>query len=114
MTRDRFSLILKFLHLNDKNGQIEKGNPGYDPLYKLRPLLTSLLRNFQANYNPGRELSLDEAMVSFKGRVWFIQYMPKKPNKWGLKAYSLADSKTGYTYNWNLYAGKEYYFNTAK
>ena len=26
-----------------------------------------------------------------------MQYMPKKPNKLGLKAYSLADSKTGYT-----------------
>ena len=26
----------------------------------------------------------------------FIQYMPKKPTKWGLKAYELADSTTGY------------------
>ena len=47
-------------------------------------------------------------MVSFKGRIWFIQYLPKKPNKWGLKAYVLADSKTGYTYNWSLYTGKCY------
>ena len=51
-------------------------------------------------------MSIDEAMVSFKGRAWFMQYMPKKPKKWGLKAFSLADSKTGYTLNWKLYAGK--------
>ena len=83
----------------------KKGESGYDPLYKIRPFLTQLINNFQINYSPSHELSVDEAMVSFKGRVWFMQYMPKKPNKWGMKAYSLADSKNGYTYNWMLYAG---------
>ena len=33
--------------------------------------------------------------------------MPKKPTKWGMKTWVLADSKSGYTWNWNLYAGKE-------
>ena len=32
MSRDRFSLILKFLHINDKKAQKQKGEPGYDPL----------------------------------------------------------------------------------
>ena len=105
MSRDRFSLIMKFLHLNDNKKYIKKGNPGYDPIYKLRPLYNSLMRNFKLAYNLGRELSLDESMIGFKGRVWFIQYMPKKPNKWGMKAFVLADAITGYTYNWSLYAG---------
>ncbi|CAI7992357.1 PiggyBac transposable element-derived protein 4, partial [Geodia barretti] len=46
-------------------------------------------------------------MIGFKGRLTFIQYMPKKPTKWGLKAYVLADSTTGYMYNWILYTGKD-------
>ncbi len=25
-------------------------------------------------------------MIGFKGRLGFVQYMPKKPIKWGLKA----------------------------
>ena len=108
MTRDRFSVILKFIHLNDNKKSKRKGEPGYDPLFKIRPFLVPLLSNFQFAYNPGRELAVDESMVSFKGRIWFIQYLPKKPNKWGLKAYVLADSKTGYTYNWSLYTGKCY------
>ena len=37
MSRDRFSLILRFLHLNDSEGYIPKGQPGYDAIYKLRP-----------------------------------------------------------------------------
>ncbi|CAI8046058.1 PiggyBac transposable element-derived protein 4, partial [Geodia barretti] len=53
-----------------------------------------------------RELLINEPMVGFKGRLFFIQYLPKKPTKWGMKAYVLADSCTGYVYNWRLYTGK--------
>ena len=33
--------------------------------------------------------------------------MPNKLQKWGLKAWVLADSLTGYVCNWKLYTGKE-------
>ena len=65
-----------------------------------------LLDNFRAAYNLGREISIDESMIGFKGRLYFIQYMPKKPIKWGMKAFVLADSSSGYTHTWRLYAGK--------
>ena len=100
MSRDWFSCILKFSEMMPK-----KGETGYDALYKVRPMLEKLLQNFKCNYNLGRELSIDEHMIGFKGRISFIQYMPKKPTKWGLKAYVLADSTTGYTYSWILYTG---------
>ena len=45
--------------------------------------------------------------LTYKGRLSFIQYMPKKPHKWGLKAWVLADSTNGYCWNWKLYTGKE-------
>lgn len=107
MSRDRFSVILKFLHVNDSFKFIQKGLPGYDPLYKVRPMLDPILHNFRSNFNLSRELSVDEQMVSFKGRLSFLQYLPKKPTKWGMKAFVLADSKSGYTYNWKLYTGKD-------
>ena len=31
--------------------------------------------------------------------------MPRKPVKWGIKAFSLNESETGYTYSWMLYTG---------
>ena len=103
--RDRFSLILRFLHLNDSSKYVPKGQPGYDALYKLRPFLDPLLNNFKSSYNLGRDLSIDESMIGFKGRLHFIQYMPDKPTKWGLKACVLADG-SGYAYSWRLYTGK--------
>jgi len=50
-------------------------------------------------------VSVDETMIGFKGRLGFIQYMPKKPTKWGLKAFVLSDAHTGYMYSWHLYTG---------
>ena len=84
--------------------QPARGEPGYDRLYKVRPLLDAVVKNFQASYTPSENLSIDER---FKGRLAFLQYMPKKPHKWGMKAWVLADSANGYVWNWNLYTGKE-------
>ena len=103
MKRDRFSLILRFLHLNNSAKYIAKGQPGHDPLYKLRPFMDPLLENFKAAYNLGREIAIDESMIGFKGRLHFIQY--KKPTKWRMKAFVLADSSSGYTHTWRLYTG---------
>ena len=69
MSRDWFSLILKFLHLNDSTKYIPKGQPGHDPLFKLRPFFDLLIANFQAAYSLGQEISMDESMIGFKGRL---------------------------------------------
>ena len=39
--------------------------------------------------------------------------MVKKPKKWGLKAWVLADSTTGYTWNWKLCTSKDESTNRA-
>ena len=46
-------------------------------------------------------------MIGFKGQLSFLQYLPKKNTKWGLKAWVLAEFVTGYTWNFQVYAGKE-------
>ena len=46
-------------------------------------------------------------MIAFKGRLSFLQYLPKKPHKWEMKAWVLADAQTGYTWGWKLYTGRE-------
>ena len=65
------------------------------------------MKNFQSCYTPTENLSIDESMIGFKGRLAFLQYMPKKPQKWGIKAWVLADAANGYVWNWKLYTGKE-------
>ena len=93
MKRDCFTLLLRFLHLNNNSQYIRKGQPSHDPLYKLHPFMTHLIQNFQSSFTLHREVSVDESMIDFKGRLSFIQYMPKKPTKWEMKAFVLSDAQ---------------------
>ena len=48
--------------------------------------------NFQSCYLPTENLSIDENLVGFKGWLAFLHYMHKMPQKWGMKAWVLADA----------------------
>ena len=43
----------------------------------------------------------------FKGRLGCLQYLKGKPHPWGIKAYVLADSVSGYVHRVCIYYGKE-------
>ena len=101
MSRDRFELIFWMLHASHTTTSTPKR------IDKIRMLLDILLSKFQANYIPRRNLAIDETMLRFRGRFVGKQYMPKKPVKWGIKAFSLADSTNGYILNVLLYTGAE-------
>lgn len=51
-------------------------------------------------------MTIDEQLVPFRGRCCFIQYMPKKPARYGLKFWTLCDVKTRYMLALELYSGK--------
>ena len=50
-------------------------------------------------YHPRRQIATDETMIKFKGRLEIKQYIHNKPTKWGIKLFTLAESKTGYILN---------------
>ena len=106
-TRARFKDIGRFLHFSDSSKEPKKGEPQYDRLYKLRHVLEFLKKKFPELYNPGKNLSVDEGMISHKGRISFKQYMPAKPTKYGIKAWLCADSENGYVNNFEIYLGKD-------
>ena len=107
MGRNRFRSILSHLHLNDNSRMPGRTDPGYDKLYKVRPLLEKIRLNSQASYQPHQQLAVDEAMILFKGRSVMKQYLPLKPIKRGYKMWCLCDSSNGYMYNMSLYTGAD-------
>jgi hypothetical protein len=106
MARDRFYNILAFLHVANNSLDLPRDDPHHDFSYKIRNIAEKLITNWQTFYYPKREVSVDETLVPFKGRTKILQYIPSKPHKWGLKVWTLAESKTGYVWNWDLYCGK--------
>ncbi|XP_068171293.1 piggyBac transposable element-derived protein 4-like [Antennarius striatus] len=101
MPRNRFQLIGKFLHFNDNASQ-DAG----DKLYKVRPVLDSIISKFKELYQPHENICIDEGMLQWRGRLNFRVYNPQKPVKYGIKSYILCDSRTGYCYNMLPYVGQ--------
>lgn len=99
MSRDRFSLLLRFVHFNDN-----ACSDNSKRLHKIEPLVQKLTDNYKSTYTPGSRLVVDESIIPFRGRVKFRQYIPGKAHKYGVKLYKLC-SADAYTWNFHIYTG---------
>lgn len=88
----------------DNTTAIPHGVPGHDSLYKLRPFITMMKFNFR-KYRPEEQLSFDEGLCPFKGRVHFKVYNPMKPNKFGVKLFQVCEANSGYCVGFDIYHG---------
>ena len=107
MSRDRFRQIHRYLHFCNETAAIPRGNEGYDKLFKVRMLLDDLCPKFRNLYKPKRDICIDESMIPFKGRISFRQFIPSKRTKFGIKAWVMAESATGYISEFLIYTGKD-------
>ena len=102
MSKDEYLLIRSALHFADNDAADTT-----DKLYKLRPLMDKVQHLYTEIYCPHKELSVDETIIKFKGALQFLQYLPDKPTKWGIKLWSLCDARTGYLLKFMVYLGAE-------
>jgi len=107
MSRSRVEKLRSNLHVNDNTKRVPRDHQAYDKLHKIRPILTQMNELYQKQAVSSYSQSVDEAMILFKGRSSFRQYMPMKPIKRGFKVWVRADGKTGYVYQIDIYTGKE-------
>ena len=74
MSRNRYQLLLRFLHLNDNSQAAPRGDVNYDPLYKIHPLCNAFRTRAREVYTPGRDLGLDEGTMLWKGHISYRIY----------------------------------------
>lgn len=60
---------------------------------------------FKSAYIPDKNISIDEELMLWKGRLAFKQYIPNKRSRFGIKFFSLCDT-TRYLWNSFVYLGK--------
>jgi hypothetical protein len=58
-------------------------------------------------YTPSAFLTIDEQLLGYRGRCGFRQYIPSKPDRYGIKLWLCTDSETFYTCNAAPYLGKQ-------
>ena len=106
ISRQRFRDISRYLHFVDNTQLVSRGQPGYDKLGKVRPVIDHCSRVFRESYDPHCECAADEAMVKCQSRTSLKQYIPQKPIKRGIKVWVRADSHNGYFSQFEVYQGK--------
>lgn len=123
MTRNRYDKVRQFLHLNDNSKMPRPSaqepapsrrrglrpqntdSSNIDRLYKIRPLIDALNRNFDSVPKSSR-LCVDEQICATKIKHYLKQYLPDKPHPWGNKLFLMCDDM-GFCYNFEIYSGNE-------
>lgn len=99
MSVNRFEKIRQFFHCNNNQMPTEK-----DKLFKVRPVIESVLE--KCKRVPIEEFqAIDEQIIPTKGRSGLRQYLPKKPNKWGIKVWARCGA-SGIVHQFEIYTGK--------
>ena len=107
MNYNAFRQIRQFIHFTDSSKVLDKGHPWWTPLQKVTPVIDILLGWLQEAWNLGIAICVDESMIRYMGKyVAFVQYMPNKPIKHGIKVYALCCSRAGVLYNFKVYTGR--------
>ena len=102
ISRERFQALLSMLHIVDPTAEIDKT----DKLRKVRPLINKFKSRCRELYQPDQNVAVDERLVKSKHRSGIRQYIKNKPVKFGIKLWVVAESKSGYTWDFNVYTGK--------
>jgi len=65
MSQDRFLALLTMFHMNNNDAKAARGHPGYDPLFKIWPVIDTLITKIQDVYTLAEQLTTDEAVRPF-------------------------------------------------
>ena len=97
MTRDRFDMLVRYVHLCDSASLGES-----DKFGKVRRLLSLLNECFLLYFLKERNLSIDESMIPYYGRHGAKQFIRAKPIGFGYKMWALTTA-LGYVLRFETY-----------
>lgn len=105
MSRDCFFSIMKFFRFSPP-GLVRKNCPATCT----EPYLDLLHERCQMVMKPPRSVAVDEALILWKGRLAFCQYMKSKRTRFAVKVFIASPGNEqwkGYSWNFMLYYGKD-------
>lgn len=105
MPRARFKEIMRFLRFDIKTTRSQRLKT--DKFALVSEVWNRFIANSILCFKPGQNVTVDEQLFPTKARCPFTQYMANKPDKFGIKFWLAADSKTKYLVNGFPYLGKD-------
>ncbi|GIZ00909.1 hypothetical protein CEXT_127441 [Caerostris extrusa] len=77
MSHRRFCLLQRYLYFSD-NAAFDPQNHECPKLVKVWPVLKHLNEKFSETVTPERDVTIDESLMIFKGRLGWKQFIPLK------------------------------------
>ncbi|KAF2902654.1 hypothetical protein ILUMI_03532 [Ignelater luminosus] len=93
-------MISRYLHANNNVIAPQKGDPDFDKIYKIRPIVNRLNKVYKEAFSSSRHMSVDESMIGFK-----LETMMKSTKR-GFKLWVFACAKTGQNLSFKVYESK--------
>lgn len=104
MSEKTFLYVHKIIRFDDVlTRRAQRSDDKFAPIRNLFEKWSERLPSF---YNPNDCVTVDEQLLGFHGRCKFRQYIPSKPERYGLKFWLLVDSRTCYVWKIQPYLGK--------
>ncbi|XP_063219730.1 piggyBac transposable element-derived protein 4 [Bacillus rossius redtenbacheri] len=101
----RFVQLKQFLHFVDNESYDAATHPN-PKLNKIWPIYIHLQNKFSELYTPEKDVTVDESLMLYKGRLGWKQYLPLKRARFGIKSFMLCESSSGYVYSFVIYTGR--------
>uniref|UniRef100_A0A3B5BKY0 PiggyBac transposable element-derived protein domain-containing protein n=1 Tax=Stegastes partitus TaxID=144197 RepID=A0A3B5BKY0_9TELE len=105
MARNHFQDIMRHLRFDDMDTRSER--VGTDRFAAVSDVWGSFVANCISSYSPGRCITIDKQLFPTKTPCYFLQYIAKKPDKFGIKFWVACDLKSKYVCNIIPYLGKD-------
>ena len=104
----RYMALTRCLHLTNPASYVTNRNlSSYDKMGQVRWMVDRVKENFRYARRLGKFITIDKMMIHYKGTYCPTrQYMPKIPQKWGIKVWCLVDSKLQYVYDFDIYCSR--------
>ena len=107
MTQKRYEKIGQYFHISDCANEPGRNDESYDPLYKVKPVLTAMNKQFMALCGSGGNFVIDESMIKCKSRLPYIIYQPQKPVHHSIQIFVRSNSPMGYMQLFQIYVGSK-------
>lgn len=104
MSLNRFEKIMKFLHFSNNENYNASEHP-CPQLHKVWEVYKAVNSNFQKIYVPERDISIDESLMPSKHHLSFLQFIPSKRARFGVKFFVMCESNSGYILKTIAYTG---------
>lgn len=105
MSYRRYHNLKQYLHFSNNENYDPKTHPN-PKLNKIWPIYSKINELSKNAVTLEQDVSIDESLLLYKGRLAWKQYLPLKRARFGIKMYMLCEAKSGYIWSTIIYTGK--------